>query len=494
MRKILLLVLMLAIVVGTQYMIAQERADVVVSHERLSGNPVDRYAAVGTPRGVVLVAHGFAASKKLMQPWGYALARQGFDVYIFDQPGHGEHPSSLQAWSGLSQNPLGANLRAMVAELIRTGRAQPGKVALVGHSMGGVTVLAAGLEESAVAATVTLSAAYSDPLPPDRPAHLLSLVAERDPGSIRATAAALAPQSESRKTVDVPARNHITILYDQEVMDQVAAWIHRALGSQKPGPVGTAAPWNWILLALAGGLGALLAVAWLLIPPEVRTTGRVRPLGFLTGLIALSVASLSAVLAAVYLRLPWVGVAVLDYLLPYFAVAAAVLYVLRWLWPRDFGFALTQGADTVESALVRGMGVALAYLGAVVPVIHMNLAYHMPTLPRLLPLMLSALILWLYFVQEEGLKRAVAAEWGSLGALVLGLLGKGVIIGTWLAATALPNPPTFLTLTVPVTVVVLAVLEVLSAILSRMRYSSAASATLNAVVLSWAMAVTFPLV
>lgn len=493
MRKVFLLVLMLAVVVGTQYMIARERADVVVSHEELAGNPVDRYAAVGTPQGTVLVAHGFSASKEFMQPWGYALARQGFEVYLFDQPGHGAQQGVLPAWRTLADNPLGNNLRAMVAELVQTGRATPGRIALVGHSMGGATVVAAGLMEPAVAATVAVSAAYSDPLPADRPVNLLSIVAERDPAMIRSAAEALAPQSASRKVLDVAARNHITILYDREVIDQAAGWIHQALGTKQPGPVGAVAPWSWILAALAAGVGAVLVVARLLAPPEVRSGGRAAALGFFTGLAALAVAALSAVLGTVYLRTPWLGLAVLDYLLPYFALAAVVLLLLRLLWPRDFAFTLTQGADTVPTAVMRGLGVALAYLGAVVPVVHMNLAYHMLGWQRLVPFLVFALVLWLYFVQEEGLKRAVVYQWGSLAGLALGIVAKLVIVGTWLGATALPNPPFFITLTIPVTVAMLLLLEVLAALLGRMRYSSASTATLNAVVLAWAVAVTFPL-
>jgi len=494
MRKILLVVLMLAVVVGTQYMIHQQQADVVITHERLAGNPVDRYAAVGQPQGTVLVAHGFAGSKGLMQYWGLALARQGFDTYLFDQPGHGEQGQPLPEWRSLADNPLGKNLQAMIAELTTSGRAEAGRIALVGHSMGGATVIAAGMEPNpAIQATIAISAAYSDPLPPDLPTNLLSLVAERDPASIRAAAVALEPQSETRKTVDVPTKNHLTILYDPAVFDEAIAWIHKALGT-KPVAATPVAPWPWILAALLGGLGTVLAIAALLAPPESRAKGGRSPsLGFLTGLVALSVAALSAVLAAVYLRTPWLGVAVQDYLLPYFGVMAAVLWLLRYLWPRDFAFPLTQGGDQIGGAVLRGLGVTLAYLGAVVPVIHTNLTHHMPNGERVIPLLASALVLWLYFVQEEGLKRAVVNSRGHLAGLVLGLVSKLVVIGTWLGATALPNPPIFLTLTIPITLVVLVVLEVIAAVMGALRFSSAASATVNAMVLAWSISVTFPL-
>ncbi len=494
MRKFLLLVLMLAVVVGTQFMIGQQQADVVLTHEQLAGNPVDRYAAVGSPQGTVLVAHGFAGSKELMQYWGFALARQGFDTYLFDQPGHGEQVQPLPEWRSLANNPLGRNLQAMIAELTATGRAEAGRIALVGHSMGGAAVVAAAMEQNpAIVATVAISAAYSDPLPPDLPVNLLSLVAERDPASIRAAAAALEPQSATRKTVDFPGKNHLTIIYDPQAFDQAIGWIHQAMGT-RPVPIAPVAPWGWILAALAGGLGTVLSVAALLAPPESRAkTGRQPSLGFLTGLVALSVAALSAVLATVYLRVSWVGVAVLDYLLPYFAIMALVLWLLRFLWPRDFAFPLTQGGDGVAGATLRGLGVTLAYLGALVPVIQMNLTHHMPTLPRIMPLLISAVVLWLYFVQEEGLKRAVAHQHGVVAGLGLGLISKLVIVGTWLGATALPNPPIFLTLTIPITVVVLVVLELIATFMGVQRFSSAAAATVNAVVLAWAVAVTFPL-
>ena len=134
--------------------------------------------------------------------------------------------------------------------------------------------------------------------------------------------------------------------------------------SERPAPArpAMARPPVWLLVGLAGGVGALPAVAALVRPDSRRAGRRQRPAGLVTVLAAVAVSLLSAVLAAVYLRVPQMGVAALDYLVPYFLVAAAVLLLLRKLWPREFGSPASGEAESVPAGLLRGLAVALAFL------------------------------------------------------------------------------------------------------------------------------------
>jgi hypothetical protein len=138
--------------------------------------------------------------------------------------------------------------------------------------------------------------------------------------------------------------------------------------------------------------------------------------------------------------------------------------------------------------------VFLGFVLAAGTVIHMNFSNFVPTAHRLLLMIPLVVGLWLFFVQEEGLKRAVANDAGPWAGLVVGLVGKLVIVLTWLGAAALPNPQPFLPLTMPVIAPVMFLLELMSYLLNRWRYPATAAATFTSLVMVWSVAVTFPLV
>ncbi|MGE5675495.1 MAG: alpha/beta hydrolase [Mycobacterium leprae] len=508
MRKVILLALALAILVGSSYLAWMQHTDVTVSTETIAGNPVNRYVANGvTPVGVVIVAHGMASNKQMMNPWGYYMARQGFDTYVLDEPGHGASTRRMPTWTAKGNTALGDNLRAMVDELVKEQRATPGRIALIGHSMGGFAVTQAALADTRLAATVAISNAYRDPIPAGQPRNLLSITAERDPGFMVQAAQALATASDAGKGVLgkqygafangtaresdlVAGRNHITILYDPGAMQHAASWIAASLGTK---PVAVSISWLWVLVALAGAIGVALSVGWIIsprqVPREARPNVRV---GFLAALITLAVTALSAVVVTAYLRIPWLHIDITDYLLPYFLVAALVLLTLRWLWPKEFALPLVSGSWALD--LVRSVGVFAAFVLAVGAVIQLNISQFIPTSPRILPLIVLAIGFWLYFIQEEGLKRAVCADAGHWAAFVVGLLGKVVIALTWLGSSALPNPEPMLALTVPGVLVLAIGLEAFGFVLTRWRYSGTAVAAFTSLVLAWVVATTFPLV
>jgi pimeloyl-ACP methyl ester carboxylesterase len=509
-RKVVVLAILLFVVLGAQYMTWQQHSPITVTNETIAGNPVNHYAVpAGAAKGVVIVAHGFAANKEMMSPWGYYLAYAGFDAYVFDEPGHGQSNRPLPVWTGAGNDVLGNNLRAMIDELVTQHRAEPGRIALVGHSMGGAAVTAAALADSRVKATVAVSSAYSQPVPAGKPSDFLSLAAERDPAYMVKAVTALAAQSAggqgelgkqygsfadgtARASSVIPGRNHITILYDETVMVQTTQWIGAALGVDVQ-PDG-ATPWLWVFVALGGAAGVVMAIASILAPAtRVRESRSFKPVSLLTGIVTLAVAAFSAVLACVYVRTPWAGLAVVDYLLPYFLVMAAVLLVIRMLWPRDFNFQLGSGVETALGDVIRAVGVFLGYIGAVGTVLHMDLSNYMLNTQRILPFVIMAVALWLYFVQEAGLKRAVEAGHGPWGSALTGIVSKLIIAGTWLGASALPNPQPVLSLTVPVVMVFMVLLELFSVLLTRLRYSTVAVSTFAALVLAWSLAASFPL-
>lgn len=484
MRRIALLASMLFIALLSQYFATRGLPKISVTKEIIAGNPAERYSPSLPAQGTVVVAHGFAGNKTLMRHWGFALAQYGFETIIFDQPGHGENNRSLPAWrSSSSENPLGKNLESLIDELVRTGKAKPGRIAVVGHSMGTSAAVAAAISDTRISATVAVSTLVGPDLPPNRPANLLLIAADRDtPGVLQAV------KSSGRSVVRIHGRNHITVIFDLTAIETSAEWIHKSMGTQAPSSPPERLPWHWVWVALATGLGAVVGAGRLLAPSRqssVGIPGRTSPL---TGLVTLAVASLSAVLASVYLRVPGLRVAVVDYLLAYFLVMAAVLWVLRMVWPREFAFAISPEQEPALVSGLRGAGLFLGFAGAVVPVVHMNLSHFIPEGFRVVTLVILSVGLGLYFVQEEALKRATG-EW--LGFAV-GVAAKMLILATWLGATALPNPPGFLVLVTPVALVLMLVTETFSLIFRRMGFSPTTVAVFSALVMGWASASVFP--
>ena len=97
----------------------------------MDGHPVPAYLFLPTsPAGGVAVAHGYGGSKEHMLGLAARLAEQDLAACVFDIRGHGEHPA-----------PLGPamleDLEATLTFLRRFGR-----VAAVGHSLGGRLALA----------------------------------------------------------------------------------------------------------------------------------------------------------------------------------------------------------------------------------------------------------------------------------------------------------------------------------------------------------------
>ena len=95
------------------------------------GHPVPAYLFLPTsPAGGVAVAHGYGGSKEHMLGLAARLAERDLAACVFDIRGHGEHPA-----------PLGPamleDLEATLTFLRRFGR-----VAAVGHSLGGRLALA----------------------------------------------------------------------------------------------------------------------------------------------------------------------------------------------------------------------------------------------------------------------------------------------------------------------------------------------------------------
>ena len=85
-----------------------------VTELRVGQIPATVFApASAGPAPVVVIAHGFAGSQQLMQPFALTFARNGYRAVTFDFPGHGRNPQPLPG--GLADDA--ASSRALLGAL-----------------------------------------------------------------------------------------------------------------------------------------------------------------------------------------------------------------------------------------------------------------------------------------------------------------------------------------------------------------------------------------
>lgn len=250
----------------------------------------------GAPAPVVVIAHGFAGSQQLMQPFALTLAKNGYIALSFDFPGHGANPQPLAGGTVEDEDALDASTRALLASLgevvaYARGLAQgDGRIALLGHSMASDIVIRYAREHPEVDATVAVSA-FSHEVTPTLPKNLLVVYGALEPEMLldqgRQMVAQAIPDAgervlerrnygsfadgSARRLVFAGGVEHIAVLYSAETLAETAGWLDQAFARTGSGFVD----------ARGGAIGllylGLLALAW----PLSRLLPRVsaQPLG-----------------------------------------------------------------------------------------------------------------------------------------------------------------------------------------------------------------------
>jgi len=111
-------------------------------------------ASAAQPVGVVVALHGWSANASTLWPLVAPLTQAGMAVLLFDAANHGL--SSQEDFSSLPRfaDDLAAVLRALPGQR----GIHPGRVALLGHSVGAAAVLLHAARQGGVQAVVSLSA------------------------------------------------------------------------------------------------------------------------------------------------------------------------------------------------------------------------------------------------------------------------------------------------------------------------------------------------
>jgi len=482
--------------------------------------------AAGSPAPVVLIAHGFAGSQQLMQPFATTLARNGFVAITFDFPGHGRNTAPM--FGGLADQPR--SQRTLLQAMDEMGRyaAQraaegggSGRYAVVGHSMASNIVVrhAQAQAQGAVQATVGVSmfapSIKADTLL-DSPRNLLVIggalepgVMAREalrvvgrvggPGAVADTLYGRFDDGTARRATLSPGVEHIGVLYSGHTLTETLNWLNAAFGrapASQPFIDVRGPSLAWLLLGV-------VALAW----PLSRWLPRV-------GSIAIPAAWVGAAAVPTAPRRPWWGwrgqtwltllPAVLtplllwklpthvlplllgDYLVLHFALYGVLTAAGLWLaghrpprWTPGCGLALAVATVLVSAYAVLAVGVPVdRYIFNVQPE-----AVRLP----LVAVLCAGTLIW--FLADEWLTRDGHAARGAY------LASKAAFLLSLVAAIALnPQRLFFLAIIVPAVLLLFVVYGLFSRWAAKSTGYPGVAAVANGLAFGCFIAVTFPLV
>lgn len=461
------------------------RSGLEITRYTVGPTPVTEYALPGSDAPAVVVAHGFAGSRQLMEAYALTLAQAGYRVLSFDFEGHGRHSVPM----GGDVNAIDGTTRRLIDQTRSVIDHAAGltdmPVALLGHSMASDVLVRTAAEDARTGPLVAISA-FSQAIGPDAPGDLLLITGEWEPGlreaAIRylqmvdpaaAEGAVAAAGDVRRQAIVAPNVEHVGVLYSATGLAAARDWLDAAYGRQSAsGPV--AATGGWIGLLLAG----CVALAWPLsaflpaiAPPPMPIPWRAYWLAMAVpalvtpGLLSLVEVSLLPVLVADYLALHLFVYGVLALAL---LSRAGVRPGALAIWP-------------TLALLVYGLGVFGLALDRYA-------ASFMPTPERLWIIAAVALGAVPFMVSDAVITRAGAAAYWQR------LLARGAFLGSLGLAVALDFERLFfLIMILPVIVLFFLIFGQMGSWAGRRTGLPLVPGLALGLCLAWAIGVSFPL-
>ncbi|MEO0859240.1 MAG: alpha/beta fold hydrolase [Pseudomonadota bacterium] len=288
------------------------RSGVEINPVQIAETPATIYRPAGEAPSdhLVVVSHGFAGSRQMMEAISLTLARSGLTVLAFDYVGHGRHPGRLSAeierLDGTTEQLVAQTLDVIAAA--RDLEAH-GKLSLLGHSMATDIVIRAGQRLGDVASIVAISM-YSEAVTAEDPERLLIISGAGEPRlrAVALEAVALVEAADegvtvengaiSRRAVAAPYVEHVGVLWSATTLEEASAWL--AAG---PAPVQTG-PW---LIALLGAILLMFHPLAQLLPERAKDTQPDVP--SLKRAWAAALIPVPLVVAAAFVEVPLLGLA-----------------------------------------------------------------------------------------------------------------------------------------------------------------------------------------
>lgn len=501
---LLLAVLALAMIGFALLRLGEARAGLTIETRLIGTSPATVFRPASGPdptRPVVVIAHGFAGSQQLMQPFALTFARNGYVAVTFDFLGHGRNSLPL----GGSITELHGATRALMeqtASVADQARALGnGRIVLLGHSMATDIVIRHAIEAPDVVATIAVSA-FSQAVTASAPRNLLLIaggwetyLAQAARQLVTQVSAPEAPRDgvtygsfsagSARRLAIAEGVEHVSVLYSAVSMAESQAWLDQAAG-RAPAPSAVLnGDGKWISLLLAGLILLMKPLCALL--PVVSAMPRGAGLGWRHLWPALLVPAVATPLLLRFLPTHFLPILVADYLAAHFAMLG--LLTALWLWlvaPQSAPHPLA-GISTGRLALAALLATLFAF-GGLAASIDAYVTAFLP-IPSRVTLILAMLVGTLsYFLASEWLTRgASAGRWGYLVSQLVFLLSLVLAIALDFKRLF------FLAIIIPVIVPILLVFGLFSAWIYRRTGHPFVGAIVNAVAFAIAIGVTFPM-
>lgn len=492
------------------------------------GVPATVMAPVGpaaAPRGVVVVAHGFAASGTFMQSLAAALSRAGYLTVTVDLAGHGANPRGLPAGRASEKagaDALDADLDAAVRWAGTDERTRGRPLSLIGHSMGAGAVVRYAVRDAesganAVSSTVALSLPDAAEIPagsPGTPRNLLLMWGSNEPAffaeaalaGLRAgypegrpgTAYGDPGSGTAREATEVPGREHIGIALDPVTFRSASDWIAAAGGVADPGAPIADRRLLGALLVMVGSAFGFVPLARLAYGPRTASPSSDAPvvpislavLGAIGGVAAAAIVS-GPVLQAVPALGSWIPVAVGGWVWLWFGTFGVVGGLLATLFGRrrDEGTASAAPASGVARPVVATLAMTSYAVVVLALTARASWAPFAEVGPRWWVILACEVAFLAYFWADERL----AARPSRALRLTLTIAFRLLTVVVILASVSLLGAPGFLTLLVPLMAGLFVLLIAYAFVVSGLTHERWAPAVVQAVPLAYLVGTSFPL-
>ena len=274
------------------FLLEAARSGISSSRTDLGGVPATVYQSAASDGPIVILAHGFAASRTMMEAFSLTLARAGYRIVALDFPGHGENAQLLSPnvseIEGTTRQLVGT-VQAVIDDAYSSlGDDRP--IALIGHSMATDVIIRAAREDSRVGPLIAV-AYYSDVVT-DRFPHDLLIVTGEFERRLRAPALRALRQVEPdaregdivtdatlgvrRGAIVSPFVEHVGVLYSPTTLRASLDWLNGYYARPGGSPI-TASVGYGLVLALGGAFLLFRPLSRLLARPAAEAAAERRP-------------------------------------------------------------------------------------------------------------------------------------------------------------------------------------------------------------------------
>lgn len=519
--RFLVALLALAAIGAALWQLERAKADLIITHASVGHIPVTVFRAPATTRApVVVIAHGFAGSQQLMQPFAQTFSHNGYIAVTFDFTGHGRNPETMKGdvdeptkITGKLVDDLGR-----VTDFARALPQSDGRAAVLGHSMASDIVVQYGVEHPDISATIAVSV-FTKKATATLPRDLLVIVGNLEPQVLKdeglrvvnlAAGGGAVPgrtygdfaAGTARRLVLSSGVEHIGVLYSQDSMRESLAWLNDAFGRSSFGWIDGRPIWLGLLF------GGLIALAW----PLSKLLPRAAPVPMgasSTWPQLLAAALIPAVLTPLVLwKAPTDFLIILlgDYLtlhfLLYGLLTAAILILIQRRAQRHLSPHHQHGRtklDTLADPAHPKIALAALAIASIAAILYNIVAIGLPLneyvfafdpiAPRIPLIAAVACGTIPYFVTAEWMAHGAGARRGAYA------LAKFCFLASLAAAVALNlHKLFFLIIIVPAILLLFIAFGLISNWTYKATNHPLPGALANAVLFAWAIAVTFPMV